>query len=80
VEENRLRVSARNRIVVGDYLEILDPQYPEVLRVRVNRIIAVETGDDLDAAHNGYQVDLCLAEKSAGLISRDAIIRNKSEV
>ncbi|MDZ4131953.1 MAG: U32 family peptidase [Dethiobacteria bacterium] len=79
VKENRLRVSARNRIFLGDCLEILDPQYPEVLRVKVNRIIAVETGEYLDAAHNGYQVDLFLAEKSAVLISKDAIIRNKSE-
>ncbi len=80
VEENRLRVSARNRIVVGDYLEILDPQCREVLRVRVSRIIVVETGDELDAAHNGYQVDLCLAESSTGQISKDSIIRIKCEI
>jgi U32 family peptidase len=80
VEENRLRVSARNRIVVGDCLEILDPQWPDILRVKVNRIIAVETGDDLDAAHNGYQVDLCLAEKSMAPISEEAIIRVKSDI
>lgn len=80
VAEDRLRVSARNRIVVGDYLEILDPQWPDIITVKVNRIIAIETGDELEAAHNGYQVDLCLAEKSIAPISKEAIIRVKSDI
>ncbi len=81
-ENNRksssIKVRARNRFAVGDILEILDPNHPEVIIIGVEKIIDNESGESLDQAHNGYVVDVLLTEKSCRSISKDAVIRRKS--
>jgi U32 family peptidase len=78
LNDNSLKVKARNRFAVGDTLEILDPGQPEVIRLKVSRITSKETGESLGEAHNGYVVIVQPAEKRSTAISKDAVIRRKS--
>lgn len=78
VKENILRINGRNRFVPGDVLEILDPRHPDFIEVKVEKIIDVDTGQKLEAAHNGYRVDIPLPEEFDQKLSRESIVRCKS--
>ncbi len=78
-ESNTLRIKARNRFAVGDLLEILDPNCPDVPDVRVSFIRDEKTGSSLNEAHNSYLVTIPLAEGSSVRISEYALIRRKHE-
>ncbi len=77
-EEQVLRIKARNRFAVGDELEILDPAREEVLIVKVRQIISSGSGEQLDAAHNSYVVDIPLTGQDNPAISKQSIVRRKS--
>ncbi|MFC1517338.1 U32 family peptidase [Candidatus Margulisiibacteriota bacterium] len=51
----RILVQARNRIRLGDKIEIIDPHRAEILPVTVEKIEAAE-GEELKEAHNQYTV------------------------
>jgi len=77
-EEQILRIKARNRFAVGDELEILDPAREDVIAVKVGQITSSESGEQLDAAHNSYVVDIPLTGKDNPAISKQSIIRRKN--
>ena len=77
-EKRLLKVKARNRFTVGDELEILDPAREEVLALKVGQIISSESGEQLNAAHNSYLVDIPLEVCINPAISKHSIIRRKS--
>lgn len=77
LENNSLRISARNRFSVGDVLEILDPNQPEVITVKVNWIIDDQLGNSMEHAHNSYQVDIPLPEITEHPISAQSVIRRE---
>lgn len=76
-KSNSLKISARNRFALGDILEILDPRYPEVILIRVALITDDRNGNTLAEAHNGYVVNISMAEKPGCQISEDALVRRK---
>ncbi len=76
-EKQILRIKARNRFAPGDELEILDPARDEVFTVKVGQIISSESGEQLDAAHNSYVVDIPLIGEIKTAISKHSIIRKK---
>ncbi len=74
-DEKRIRIKARNRFSVGDVLEILDPHYPEIVKIRVDWIISDETGSSLDQAHNSYIVNIPMPGEDDYIISKYSILR-----
>ena len=76
-EMQLLKIRARNRFSVGDELEILDPAREVVFAVQVGQIISSESGEQLDAAHNSYIVEVPLAGEIKPAISEHSIIRKK---
>lgn len=76
-QSNSLKIRARNRFAVGEILEILDPRYPELILIRVALITDDRAGNTLAEAHNGYVVNISMAEKPGCQISEDALVRRK---
>ncbi|MBW6463109.1 MAG: U32 family peptidase [Firmicutes bacterium] len=79
-EHGFLKIKARNRFVVGDELEFLDPQYDQIIRLRVDMIKDCKTGAYIKAAHNGYIVEITAVRIKGYPISPEAIIRRKLEL
>jgi U32 family peptidase len=82
-EHNRadglLRVSARNRFAVGDLLEILEPDKPEIKQINIKQMKNSYNGKQLQEAHNSYVVDLELEKALDEPISAGSIIRRKCD-
>ena len=78
LESRSMQISARNRFAVGDVLEIIDHERPDIIKVRVEQITDKETGKILDQAHNGYVVNVPLGDSGQKSISKDAVIRRKT--
>jgi len=82
-EHNRadglLRVSARNRFAVGDLLEILEPDKPEIKQINIKQMKNSANGKQLQEAHNSYVVDLELEKALDEPISAGSIIRRKCD-
>ncbi len=76
-ENNCIKVLGRNHIALGDVIEVLDPNYTEIKEIQVGQIIK-ETGERLEAAHNGYVVYLPLKESHSEIISKHALLRKKN--
>jgi U32 family peptidase len=76
---NLIRVSARNYFVVGDSLEILDPEKPEIKQISIKGIINSSDGKQLQEAHNSYVVDLEPGTALDEPISAGSIIRRKCD-
>jgi U32 family peptidase len=79
VVEGLLRVSARNRFAVGDLLEILEPDKPEIKQIKIKQMKNSADGKPLQEAHNSYSVDLVLGAEADKPISADSIIRRKCD-
>jgi hypothetical protein len=76
---NLIRVSARNHFVVGDLLEILDPEKPDIQHISIKRMNNSSDGKQLQEAHNSYVVDLELETDLDEPISAGSIIRRKCD-
>ncbi len=74
-----IRVSARNYFVVGDLLEILDPEKPEIKHISIKSMNNSSDGKQLQEAHNSYVVDLELETALDEPISAGSIIRRKCD-
>ncbi len=70
-----LKVLGRNRFVLGDTLEIIDPHQTTVRQFKVTKILH-ESGEYLEAAHNGYLVTIPL-EENIEQISKHSILRKE---
>ncbi len=75
--EGVLTIAARNRFVAGDWLEILDPRFPETLFLQVDQIKDALTGRNLAAAHNSYRVLVPCPELWQTPVSEGSILRRK---
>ncbi len=73
-----LRILARNRFSAGSILEILDPSYPGVVKIAVDEIIDVKSGEKLEQAHNSYIVRVPVTVEPGHEVSRHSIIRTES--
>ncbi len=79
LDNNIIKIKARNRFALGDVLEIIDPCYPEIIKFKADLITDQKTGNSLKEAHNSYLVSVPLKETSGCKISKDALIRAKHE-
>ncbi len=79
LERKTLKIQARNRFFIGDILEILDPNSSEIVCFKAERIIDEKTGNNLEAAHNSYIVQVPLPAEIKTMISKYAVIRRKRD-
>ncbi len=79
LEAGHLTIKARNRFAVGDELEILDPRSDDVTVIRVEHISDCKTGAEINAAHNGYIVDVAGPRENRNRVSSEAIVRRKAD-
>ncbi|MFO7952920.1 MAG: U32 family peptidase [Bacillota bacterium] len=76
--KEKLIIEARNRFAVGEVLEILDPDRPVPVNVKVEKITNERDGSSLEQAHNSYLVSIPFKNEKRFPVSRHSIIRANS--
>ncbi len=79
LESNILKIKVRNRVALGNVLEILDPRCSDIIKVSADMITDEKTGNSLEEAHNSYYVSVPVRLKNGCKISEHALIRRKND-
>jgi len=72
-KKKELKIAARNKFVVGDEIEVLDPEVDEIRKLKIANMRNAD-GESISEAHNEYEVFV----NSNGLeVGKDSILRRK---
>lgn len=77
VEKNSITVKARNRIIKGDLLEVIDPGRPDMPAFKVFQIRDSVSGEVLTEAHNSYVITIMTEKSISRKISTGSLLRKK---
>ena len=77
LEDDRVLIEIRNKLSIGDTLEIIIPGQMEAAEFRINKLWNDETGEEIETVNPGKANQKVILNKPNMKIESDWIIRRK---